>query len=70
MAESPRAHWIRNIERNTHVKVRIKDRQFEAIARVLDEQNDADLFRAVRGLMGIKYRWGAGLPVEITPNDD
>jgi hypothetical protein len=37
---------------------------------VLDEQNDADLFRAVRGLMGIKYRWGAGLPVEITPNDD
>jgi hypothetical protein len=70
MAESPRAHWIRNIERNTHVKVRIEDRQFEAIARVLDEQNDADLFSAVRGLMRIKYRWGDGLPVEIIPNDD
>jgi F420H(2)-dependent quinone reductase len=40
MAGSPRAHWIRNIERNTHVKVRIEDRQFEAIARVLDDQND------------------------------
>ncbi len=70
MAESPRAHWIRNIKRNTRVKVRIEDRQFEAIARVLDEQNDADLFNAVRGLMRIKYRWGDGLPVEITPNDD
>jgi deazaflavin-dependent oxidoreductase (nitroreductase family) len=67
MAESPRAHWIRNIECNTHVKVRIEDRQFEAVARVLDEQNDADLFSAVRGLMRIKYRWGDGLPVEITP---
>jgi len=70
MAESPRAHWIRNIKRNTRVKVRIEDRQFEAIARVLDEQNDADLFNAVRALMRIKYRWGDGLPVEITPNDD
>ena len=27
MAESPRAHWIRNIKRNTRVKVRIEDRQ-------------------------------------------
>ncbi len=26
-------------------------RQFEAIARVVDERNGADLFRAVRGLM-------------------
>ena len=51
------------------MKVRIEDRQFEAIARVLDEQNDADLFSAVRGLMRIKYGWGDGLPVEITPID-
>jgi deazaflavin-dependent oxidoreductase (nitroreductase family) len=69
MAETSRAHWIRNIERNTHVKVRIEDRQFEAIARVLDEQNDADLFR-VRDLMRIKYQWDDGLPVEITPKDE
>src|SRR6266852_3336358 len=67
MAESPRAHWIRNIERNTHVKVRIEDRQFEAIARVLDEQNDADLFSAVRGLMRIKYRGATAYQLRSHP---
>ena len=70
MAENLRAHWIRNIERNPHVKVRIENRRFEATARVLDERKDADRYSAVCDLMCGKYQWGDGLPVEITPDDN
>jgi hypothetical protein len=52
------------------VKVRIGDRRFEATARVLDDRNDAGLYKAVCDLMREKYQWGDGLPVEITPDHD
>jgi deazaflavin-dependent oxidoreductase (nitroreductase family) len=70
IAENSRAHWIRNLERNCHVKVRVEDRRFDATARVLDERKDADRYSAVRDLMRGKYQWGDGLPVEITPDHD
>jgi deazaflavin-dependent oxidoreductase (nitroreductase family) len=70
MAENFRAHWICNIERNPRVKVRIGNQRFEATARVLDERKDADRYSAVCDLMREKYRWGDGLPVEITSNVD
>jgi deazaflavin-dependent oxidoreductase (nitroreductase family) len=69
MAENFRAHWIRNIEHDAHVKVRIGTQRFEATARVLDDRNDTGLCGAVRDLMRGKYQWGDGLPVEITPDD-
>jgi hypothetical protein len=50
-----RAHWVRNIERNARVRVRIENRRFEATARVLDQRNDARLYRAVCDLMHGKY---------------
>jgi deazaflavin-dependent oxidoreductase (nitroreductase family) len=56
MAENFRAHWIRNIERDVRVKVRIEDRRFVATARVLDDRNDAGLCGAVHDLMRGKYR--------------
>jgi deazaflavin-dependent oxidoreductase (nitroreductase family) len=70
LAENFRSHWVRNIERNARVKVRIGDRRFEATARVLDDRNDAGLYKAVCDLMREKYQWGDGLPVEITPDHD
>jgi hypothetical protein len=70
MAENFRAHWIRNIERNARVKVRIGYQRFDATARVLDERKDVDLYSAVCDLMRGKYQWGDGLPVEITPDHD
>jgi hypothetical protein len=60
---------MRNIEWNAQVKVRIGNLRFAAMARVLDERNDVGLCGAVRDLMRGKYRWGDGLPVEITPDD-
>ena len=61
------AHWVRNIEKNTRVHVRVGDRRFEATARALDAERDADAWKMAQDLEREKYGWGEGLPVEITP---
>jgi deazaflavin-dependent oxidoreductase (nitroreductase family) len=62
-----KAQWVKNIEHNRRVRVRIEDRNFEATARVLDEKRDSSLWKLVQALEREKYGWGDGLPVEITP---
>jgi deazaflavin-dependent oxidoreductase (nitroreductase family) len=63
------AHWVRNIEKNPRVRVRLGDREFEATARVLDPVRDAGAWNVAQDLEREKYGWGDGLPVEITPAD-
>jgi len=62
------AHWVRNIERNPRVQVRVGDRAFTATARALDSKRDAPLWKRAQDLEREKYGWGDGLPVEITPD--
>jgi deazaflavin-dependent oxidoreductase (nitroreductase family) len=65
------AHWVRNILRQPRVQVRVgrRDAAVEpAVARVLDETLDAEVWRTARRLAVDKYGWGDGLPVEITPD--
>jgi deazaflavin-dependent oxidoreductase (nitroreductase family) len=63
-----KAQWVMNILRDPHVKVRLAGLAFDATARVLDPQADADRWRAAQDLARTKYGWGDGLPVEIRPN--
>jgi deazaflavin-dependent oxidoreductase (nitroreductase family) len=49
LAENFRSHWVRNIERNARVKVRIGYQRFDATARVLDERKDA--WRVIRPML-------------------
>lgn len=60
-------HWVKNIQVNSVVRVRLGDYEFGATARVLDSSRDGDAWRTAQTLMHAKYGWGAGLPVEITP---
>jgi deazaflavin-dependent oxidoreductase (nitroreductase family) len=60
------AQWVKNIERNPRVRVRLGDRRFEAIARVLDGERDRPTWLTAQRLAREKYGWGDGLPVEIT----
>src|SRR5437762_1829576 len=60
------AHWVRNIEKNPRVWVRLGDNHFEATARALDPERDRDLWKMAQELERAKYGWGDGLPVEIT----
>ncbi|HEV2177076.1 MAG TPA: nitroreductase family deazaflavin-dependent oxidoreductase [Terriglobia bacterium] len=62
-----RAHWVRNIERNPRVRVRVDGRERGATARVLDPERDREAWQRVQELAREKYGWGEGLPVEITP---
>ena len=59
------AQWVKNIERNPQVRVRLGARQFEATARVLHGERDRPTWLTAQRLAREKYGWGDGLPVEI-----
>ncbi len=61
-----KAQWVRNIQRQPQVAVRIAGRRFAAQARVLDETQDTAAWQTAQRLGRKKYGWGDGLPVEIT----
>src|SRR5262245_21922217 len=63
-----KAHWVQNIASNPRVRVRIGDRDLEATARILDPEQDRDVWQRAQRLAEEKYGWGDGLPVEITPD--
>lgn len=63
-----KANWVKNIRQNPRVRVRVGDQSFAATARVLDKQHDRAIFVHAQKLEREKYGWGAGLPVEITPD--
>ena len=67
---SHEAQWVKNIERNQRVRVRVGDLEFEATARPLDEQRDRETWRTAQRLSREKYGWGDGLPVEIVVMSD
>ena len=62
-----RANWVRNVQAQPHVKVRVGELQFDATARVVHDDHEPDLTAAVKALSHVKYGWGDGLVVEITP---
>ena len=63
-----RANWVRNIECNPRVQLRVGEQDRGATARVLDETADSETWRLAQDLARRKYGWGEGLPVEITPD--
>ena len=65
-----KANWVRNIQKNPCVHVRLGKREFAATARVLDETQDAALWKDAQQSAREKYGWGEGLPVEITPVEE
>jgi deazaflavin-dependent oxidoreductase (nitroreductase family) len=57
--------WVKNIARDSRVRVRLGDHEFDANARILDEQRDRAAWATAQRLAREKYDWGDGLPVEI-----
>ncbi len=63
-----KSQWVKNIQANPRVRVRVGTREFAATARVLDAERDRAAYRFAQKLEKEKYGWGAGLPVEIVPD--
>jgi hypothetical protein len=58
---------VRNIQSRPQVKVRVGDAEFNAVARVLDNDRELRLAATVKALFDAKYGWSDGLIVELTP---
>jgi deazaflavin-dependent oxidoreductase (nitroreductase family) len=63
-----KTNWVRNIEQEPAVHIRLGALERDGRARILDETLDAREWRNAQGLSRQKYGWGEGLPVEILPN--
>jgi deazaflavin-dependent oxidoreductase (nitroreductase family) len=61
------AKWVRNIQMEPKVEVRVGDRRFEATARVVRDHEEPQLTSAVKELFDAKYGWNEGLVVELKP---
>lgn len=67
VAERESANWVRNIQTQPRVKVRLGDAEFDAVARVVDDGRDPRLAAIVKALFDAKYGWSDGLIVELAP---
>jgi deazaflavin-dependent oxidoreductase (nitroreductase family) len=67
IAEYPTSQWVRNLQADPMVQVRVADNTFKARATVLSNEAEPDLNSAVQELFRQKYGWGEGLVVELTP---
>jgi hypothetical protein len=67
VAERKSANWVRNIQSQPQVKVRVGDAEFNAIARVVHDDREPQLAATVKALFDAKYGWSDGLIAELTP---
>jgi deazaflavin-dependent oxidoreductase (nitroreductase family) len=61
------AQWVQNVRHEPRVHVRLQEHEFAGQARILDRQQDGQLWQTVAELSRRKYGWGEGNPIEITP---
>jgi len=66
VAERESANWVRNIQAQPQVKVRVGDAEFNAIARVVHD-GEPGLAAIVKALFDAKYGWSDGVMVELAP---
>jgi len=67
IAERKSANWVRNIQSQPQVKVRVGDAEFSAIARIVRDDSEPQLAPVVKALFDAKYGWCDGLIVELRP---
>jgi deazaflavin-dependent oxidoreductase (nitroreductase family) len=67
VAERESANWVRNIQSQPQVRVRVGDANFHGIARVVHNDREPQIVTIVRSLFDDKYGWSDGLIVELTP---
>jgi deazaflavin-dependent oxidoreductase (nitroreductase family) len=67
VAELVHAQWVRNVEADPLVSVRVGEETFGARARIVPVAAEPRLVETVQQRSREKYGWGDGLVVELTP---
>ena len=67
VAERESANWVRNVQSQPQVKVRVGETEFNAIARVVHNDREPQIAATVKALFDAKYGWSDGLVVELKP---
>jgi deazaflavin-dependent oxidoreductase (nitroreductase family) len=67
IAEYRTSHWVQNIRANSQVKVRVREKEFQATARFVSPENESEINHKIQELSRKKYGWGDGLVVELIP---
>jgi deazaflavin-dependent oxidoreductase (nitroreductase family) len=62
------SHWVQNLLAEPRVSVRVGGAAFMARARVVQDAAEPELVRAAQDSSEVKYGWGDGLVVELTPD--
>ncbi len=62
-----RANWVLNIINDPRISIRVDNREFTGVGRIVEERTEQELWRSVRALYDGKYGWSDGLVVELTP---
>jgi deazaflavin-dependent oxidoreductase (nitroreductase family) len=62
-----RAHWVRNLQHDRAVQIRLGNQRLAGQARVVDPAREPALAARVRALFEARYSWSDGLLVELTP---
>lgn len=65
-----RTHWVQNLRRQPRVTFRVGEQTFAGTARVVEGAGEPELHRQVSKLSEVKYGWGNGLVVELTPDNN
>lgn len=67
IAEYATSNWVKNLQSDPAVQVRVAGQSFSAHARLLQTEADSALAKTVQALSDKKYGWGDGLVVQLTP---
>ena len=66
IAEYATSNWVKNLQSDPSVEVRIAAQSFLAQARILQTKSDGELVKTIQELSSKKYGWGDGLVVQLT----
>jgi deazaflavin-dependent oxidoreductase (nitroreductase family) len=67
IAEYTTSNWVKNVQADRAVQVRVAGKNFAAQAQVLQPDSNPELVKTVQNLSNKKYGWGDGLVVQLTP---
>ena len=67
IAEYETSNWLRNLQADPEVQVRVAENNFAAEARIIRLESDTKLKAEVQKLSRAKYGWGDGVVAELKP---